>query len=185
MHSQMVKCKSRNDRSRASSDFLCAIVHSSQTMSLHFCNTFPIPDALEILYVRVLMICKFNGNFRAEWAVIPPGNNITAIPDEMRTKAMSFFYRTVARINLIRSVFPVPHGASKKKVPQLRYLSYALCNHKCPSVHALTWECLIGYMTGGHRCCNCVHGSNLRHMKQSQFGWVMAYQLTKNFICCS
>ena len=45
--------KSCNDRSRASSDFLCAIVHSSRTLSLHCCNTLPIPDDLEMLHVGV------------------------------------------------------------------------------------------------------------------------------------
>ncbi|GFU93908.1 hypothetical protein TNCV_1661311 [Trichonephila clavipes] len=44
-------------------------------------------------------------------------DNIAGIPDEAKANAMSFFDRTIARINLIRKVFPVPPGASKKKVP--------------------------------------------------------------------
>ena len=149
--------KPPNYRSRASSDFLCAIVHSSQAICLHFCNSFPIPDALEIFQVEASMTCMLNGNFGAEWGILPPGNNVAVIPGKARGKARSFCYRTVARMNLIRNVFPVPPGVSKKKV---RYLSYELCDHKWPSVHTLTWECLIGYMTGNHRYCNRVYGSN-------------------------
>ena len=55
-----------NDRSRSSSDCLCAIVHSSQTLSLHCCNTLLIPDDLEIFYVGVSVDCIFSSNFKAE-----------------------------------------------------------------------------------------------------------------------
>ena len=46
--------------------FLCAIVHSSQIISLHGCNTLPNPDELEILHVGVSVESKFRGNFKAE-----------------------------------------------------------------------------------------------------------------------
>ena len=68
-----------------------------------------------------------------------------------------FLIKPLQEINRIRNVFPV---SLRRRFPQLRYLLYVLRDHKCPPVHALTWECLIVYMTGDHRCFNCVHGSN-------------------------
>ena len=63
------------------------------------------------------MNCMFNANFKAEWAVLPLGSNVAAISDEARAKAMSFWDRIAARINLIKNILPVPPGASKKKIP--------------------------------------------------------------------
>ena len=58
--------KSCNDRSRASSNFSCAIVHSSQIISLHCCNSLPIPNDSEMLFVGVSVDCIFRGNLKAE-----------------------------------------------------------------------------------------------------------------------
>ena len=66
-------------------------MHSSQIISLHCCNTLPVPDDLEILHVGVSVECKFRGNFKAEWAVLPPGSNVAAIPDDAIGNAKSFF----------------------------------------------------------------------------------------------
>lgn len=82
--------KSCNDRSRALSDFWWAIVHSSQIICLHFCNTFPIPDALEMLHVGVSINFMFNANFKAEVAVLPPESNVADFPDDARAKVMPF-----------------------------------------------------------------------------------------------
>ena len=76
-----------------------------------------MPDALEMLHMGVSMNCMFNGNFKVEWAVLHPGSNVAAIPDDTRAKVMSFWNQIVARINLIRKVLPVPPGTSKKKIP--------------------------------------------------------------------
>src|SRR5258705_3250105 len=48
--------KSCNDLSSASIDFLLAIVHSSQTMSLHFFNTVLLSDELEMMHVVASII---------------------------------------------------------------------------------------------------------------------------------
>ncbi|GFW38850.1 trimethyllysine dioxygenase, mitochondrial [Trichonephila clavipes] len=108
--------KSCNDQSRASNDFLCAIVHSSQTISLHFCNTFPMSDDLEIYCIWKFQLFECLMAVSNHQAVLPPGNNVAAIPDDARTQAMSFWDRTAARINFIRNVLPVPPGTSKKKI---------------------------------------------------------------------
>ena len=34
------------------------------------------------------MNCMFNGNFKVEWAVLPPGSNVAAIPDNTRAKVV-------------------------------------------------------------------------------------------------
>ncbi|VDK77266.1 unnamed protein product [Onchocerca ochengi] len=44
------------------------------------------------------------------------GRNVADITDDARAKAMPFWDRTVARINLIRNILPIPPGASKKKI---------------------------------------------------------------------
>lgn len=53
----MFSRKSCNSRSRATIDFPCAIVQSFQTINFHSCNTFLMPDVLEVLYVRVSVNC--------------------------------------------------------------------------------------------------------------------------------
>lgn len=83
----------------ASSDFLCAIVHSSQTMSLHCINNFPIALDREILHVGVSIVFKLSGNLTAECAVRPPSRRVAAIPDDANAKAMSHLDRIVAKIN--------------------------------------------------------------------------------------
>jgi hypothetical protein len=47
-----------------------------------------MPDDLEMLHTGVSIICKFNGNFKAEWAVLPPGKSVAAIPDDASAKAI-------------------------------------------------------------------------------------------------
>ncbi|XP_025418847.1 uncharacterized protein LOC112689372 isoform X2 [Sipha flava] len=64
--------------------------------------------------VRISLFCIFNGNFRAEWAIRPPSSKVAAMPDEVRARVISFFERIVANIKVIKKVFPVPPGASKK-----------------------------------------------------------------------
>uniref|UniRef100_A0A182EZC2 Transposase n=2 Tax=Onchocerca ochengi TaxID=42157 RepID=A0A182EZC2_ONCOC len=59
----------------------------------------------------------FNGNSKAECAVLPLGSNVADIPDNTKARAMPFWDRIVARINLIRKVLPVPPGAYKKISP--------------------------------------------------------------------
>jgi hypothetical protein len=60
------------------------------------------------------LLCIFNGNFSAEWAVRPPSSKVAAIPDEVSASAILFCERIIANINEIKKVFPVPPGASKK-----------------------------------------------------------------------
>lgn len=97
----------------ASSDFLCAIVHSSQRMSLHCINNFPIALDREILHVGVSIVFNLSGNLSAECAVRPPSRRVAAIPDDANAKAMSHLDRIVAKINEMTNVFPVPPGASR------------------------------------------------------------------------
>ncbi|XP_050062277.1 uncharacterized protein LOC126554050 [Aphis gossypii] len=111
----------------ASSDFLCAIVHSSQTMSLHCINNFPIALDREILHVGVSIVFKLSGNLSAECAVRPPSRRVAAIPDDANAKAMSHLDRIVAKINEMTNVFPVPPGASRKNRPPV-LLSTACIN---------------------------------------------------------
>lgn len=65
------------------------------------------------------MNCIFIGHFKAEWAVLPPGSNVAVIPDDARAKAILFWDRIAAIINLFRNVFPVFPSASKKIYPSL------------------------------------------------------------------
>ncbi len=90
--------KSRNDRSRISTDFFCAIVHLSQTVSLHFAIFFHA-GCFGNIYVGVSMNCMLSGNFKAEWAVLPPCSNVADIPDDAKANAMPFWDRIVDRIN--------------------------------------------------------------------------------------
>ncbi|XP_025418846.1 uncharacterized protein LOC112689372 isoform X1 [Sipha flava] len=82
--------------------------------TLLVCKTFAIAEFLEMLQVRISLFCIFNGNFRAEWAIRPPSSKVAAMPDEVRARVISFFERIVANIKVIKKVFPVPPGASKK-----------------------------------------------------------------------
>ena len=41
-------------------------------------------------------------------------NNVAAVPEEATATAISDLARTVAKINDMRNVFPVPRGASRK-----------------------------------------------------------------------
>lgn len=67
-----------------------------------------------MLQVGVSLLCIFNGNFSAEWAVLPPSSKVAAIPDEASASAILFCERIVANINEIKKVFPVPPGVPKK-----------------------------------------------------------------------
>lgn len=82
-----VKLSASSDFLCASSVFLCAIVHSSQTMSLHCINNFPIALDREILHVGVSIVFKLSGNLSAECAVRPPSRRVAAIPDDANVKA--------------------------------------------------------------------------------------------------
>jgi hypothetical protein len=42
-----------------------------------------------VLHVGVSVHCMFNGTFKADWAVLSPGSNVAAIPDDARATAMS------------------------------------------------------------------------------------------------
>lgn len=80
------------------------LVHSSQTMSLHCINNFPIALDREILHVGVSIVFKLSGNLSAECAVRPPSRRVAAIPDDANAKAMSHLDRIVAKINKITNV---------------------------------------------------------------------------------
>lgn len=71
-----------NFPSNVTRDFLYAIVHSSQTIGLHFCNTFPLLDVLEILHAGLAMNFMFIRNFRAGLATVTSDRNVAAIPDD-------------------------------------------------------------------------------------------------------
>jgi hypothetical protein len=51
---------------------------------------------MEMLHVGVLVNCMFNGTFKADRAVLPPGSNVAAIPDDTRATAMSLWDRIAA-----------------------------------------------------------------------------------------
>ena len=90
-----------------------------------------------MMHMEVSMNCMFNGNFKLELAVLPPGSNVAAIPDGARDKAMQFWDRIAARINLIRNVLQSRPTASKK-ICQPRYLQFALFDRKCISAQGLS-----------------------------------------------
>ena len=98
--------------SNASTDFLCAIVYSSHTINLHSCKSFAVPDVFDMLHVGVSVPTKFNGNFSAECAVLPPSNKVAAMQDEAKSNAILLWERIVASNKEIKNVFPVPPGAS-------------------------------------------------------------------------
>ncbi|GBP54717.1 ATP-binding cassette sub-family A member 3 [Eumeta japonica] len=127
----------------ASSDFLCAIVHSSQTMSLHCINNFPIALDREILHVGVSIVFKLSGNLSAECAVRPPSRRVAAIPDDANAKAMSHLDRIVAKINEMTNVFPVPPGASRKNRPPDEQCTYDLVHQLKTPVASLELGFLV------------------------------------------
>jgi hypothetical protein len=51
---------------------------------------------MEMLHVGVSVHCMFNGTFKADRAVLPPGSNVAAIPDDARATAMSLWDRIAA-----------------------------------------------------------------------------------------
>ncbi|VDO49100.1 unnamed protein product [Onchocerca flexuosa] len=63
--------------------------------------------------------------FQSGMTVLPPNSNVTAILDDPRAKAASFWGRIAARINLIRNVLPISPGPSKKKIPSI--LLFTIC----------------------------------------------------------
>lgn len=75
---------SRKVRSSASKAFLWAIVHSSQIIILQLLSSFPSPKFLVILHIGESEDARSNGNLRAEWAVLPPGKSVAAIPEDVR-----------------------------------------------------------------------------------------------------
>jgi len=55
---------------------------------LQIYKTFAIPEPLEMLHVGTSAKCISIGNLSAECAVLPSSNNVAAIPDEARAKAI-------------------------------------------------------------------------------------------------
>jgi hypothetical protein len=51
---------------------------------------------MEMLHMGVSVQCMFNGTFKADRAVLPPGRNVAAIPDDARATAMSLWDRIAA-----------------------------------------------------------------------------------------
>lgn len=63
-------------------------IHSLETISLHFCNTFTMPDAFKILHIWYFQ-GMLSSNFKVEWVIIlPPGSYITGIPDDEELKRL-------------------------------------------------------------------------------------------------
>lgn len=86
----MFRRKSCNFLSKTSNDVLLAIMESFETKSLNFWNTFPIPDALEVLYEIISMNCMVSGNFKAEWVVLQSGSNFADISDDNELRLFYF-----------------------------------------------------------------------------------------------
>jgi hypothetical protein len=51
---------------------------------------------MEMLHVSVSVHFMFNGTFKADRAVLPPGSNVAAISDDARATAMSLWDRIAA-----------------------------------------------------------------------------------------
>ena len=104
---------------RASRAFLWVIVHSSQTMAVHYWRTSACPNLLDMSQTGWLPCAKFSGNLNAECAVLPFLRRVEAIPNEATAIAVCFRCRIFAKSKLRMNVLPVPPGASRKKVHPL------------------------------------------------------------------
>ncbi len=91
------------------------MVHSSQTMRLHWLITSTRAVPFEMSQVGVSARDRLRGSLNTECAVLPPERRVAAIPDEATASAMRLFCRTAARRRLMTNVFPVPPGESRKK----------------------------------------------------------------------
>ena len=100
--------------SKVSKAALLDMVHSSQTMSLHWLRTSARAAPLEMLQVGASARDRLMGSLKTECAVLPPKRRVAAIPEEATASTMRLFCRTAAR-RLITKEFPVPPGASRKK----------------------------------------------------------------------
>jgi hypothetical protein len=65
-----------------------AVAHSGATEA-GTCN-------MEMLHVGVSVHYMFNGTFKADRTVLPPGSNVAAIPDDARATARSLWDRIAA-----------------------------------------------------------------------------------------
>ena len=104
-------------RSKASNACLCAMVHSSQTISSHSCKTLASPVPLLMLQSGASQCVKFRGSFSVECAVRPPWSSVAAIPEEATAIAILDRCRIFARSKLMTNVLPVPPGASRNSNP--------------------------------------------------------------------
>lgn len=67
-------------------------MHSSQTISSRFYNTFPISDALRILDEILSMNCMLNGNIKVKWAVLPSISNVEVISDDAKQEVRLYHF---------------------------------------------------------------------------------------------
>ena len=67
-----------------------------------------------MLQIVVSSCAKLRGNLKVEFAVLPPFNNVAAMPEDATASAILFWLRTFAKRRLIRKVLPVPPGAFRK-----------------------------------------------------------------------
>lgn len=121
---RLFSLKSLRVQSRASKDFLCAIVHSFHTIGELIFNMAAVLKFLPILHVGILIWLTFNGSLRVECTIDPLSNNIDVIPDDNTANAVLIFDRISMSIKLSKNVYPVLKGASKKIIPSL---SFATC----------------------------------------------------------
>ena len=66
---------------------LCDIVHSSQTMKLHFLINSAAGELLEILQIAITSSVKSSGNLNIEWVVFPWPKRVAAIPEDATARA--------------------------------------------------------------------------------------------------
>ena len=108
---------SRSVRSIASKAQRWVIGASSMMIALQSKMILASTVPFLMLHIGSSCLCASRGILNLECRVRPPDSSVAAIPLEAVARAISFFERIVANTVLIKNVFPVSPGASRKNTP--------------------------------------------------------------------
>ena len=103
--------------SRTSNLSLFVMGASSTTVVLPSFITLLSAVPFFVLQIGMSIACKCGRSLKVLCNVRPPINNVAAIPLDAVANAILSSDHNLARMSLIKKILPVPHGASKNKIP--------------------------------------------------------------------
>ena len=153
----------------ATSDFLCAILHSFQIISLNYCNTSPIPDDLKNITRGSFCRMQIQRQFQSGMSSSSTRQQCRGHSGRRNWQRYIIFSSNRCQNQFYHKLFTSTSWRIQKKFLQRCYRHNALSYHKCLFIPTLTWKCYFVHTTIDHSYCNFVHDPILHMSKQQRY----------------